>query len=590
MAGTIGNQTTPAPLVSAAAIRGWAGRARSRMSRWLLAVLMVGIGLIALAPILIAIVSSFRLSLPGEPVEWGFAGWWAVFSSASIWQAIANTFILALMRVPLAVAAGAVLAWLLIRTNLPGRQIFEFLFWVAFFLPGLPMAMAWVLLLDPHTGWINLLLKGWLGIDRPLFNIYSYLGITWVHLTASTVPVMVILLGPAFRALDPAMEESARLCGASNAACLRRIVLPLVAPAIMTAAIAVLIRSLETFEIELYIGVPAGIRVYATKIYELAIWEPPRYAASMALSVPFIGILFVMALYYQRFLRKRQGGFATVGGRRAHAPPVNLGHWRRPAFVLCVVITGVIVVVPTATLLLGSFMKLFGVASANGGGIGFTTEHWAAAFHDSLFRGSIWNTLKLGIGAAGTGILVFSMIAYLLVRTNIAGRATLDLVVWLPWAIPGILLSLALLWMFLGTPLLAFLYGSVLGLVIAMVFKEMPIGVNLMKNSILQISGDLEDAARIAGANWWQTYWRLFFPLLAPTALSIGVLIFISCVKDISTMILLSTPETRPISILMLDYMTNGLVERGAVIGVISTFLTIGIAIMGRQLSRLVER
>ncbi len=571
----------PEPL--SARLRRLLGRAYEPLSRIGLLTPVLVIGLFALSPILIALITSFRISLPGDPAVWSLDGWVEAFSNPVMWEAVVNTFVLAFMRVPLAIVVGAIMAWLLIRTNVVGRGTIEFMFWIAFFLPTLPMAMAWVLLFDPGGGWVNLFAKRVLGASGPWFDIYSYLGITWVHLTASTVPVMIILMGPAFRGLDPAMEESARMSGASNATCFRRIVLPLVSPAVITASIASLIRSLEAFEIELYLGVPAGIRVYSTKMHELAIYDPPRYAPSMALSVPFVALLFLLALLYQRYLRKRQGGFATVTGKASAATVIDLGRWRGPASALCMAFAGIVVVVPTIALLMGSFMGLFGVTNP-GGGFGFTLEHWREVLNDDLFFASIVNTVKLGLGAAAAGILIYSVVAYLIVRSKVIGRNVLDILVWLPWAIPGILLSLSLLWMFLGTPFLAVLYGSLLGLVFAMVFKEMPIGINLMKTGIMQIGPELEEAARMAGANWWQIYRRVFFPLLAPTATAVGMLVFIACVKDISTMVLLSTPETRPISILLLDYMTNGLIESGAVIGVISTLLTVGVAIIGRTI------
>ena len=163
---------------------------------------VVIVGVFAISPIVIAVISSFRISLPGEVATWGLSGWIDAFSSRSIWASISNTFILALMRVPLAVAVGAYLAWLLIRTNIPGRGTFEFMFWIAFFLPSLPMAMAWAILFDPSSGWVNLAAVRYFGFDEAPFDIFTYVGITWVHLTASTVPVMIILMGPAFRSLD----------------------------------------------------------------------------------------------------------------------------------------------------------------------------------------------------------------------------------------------------------------------------------------------------------------------------------------------------------------------------------------------------
>jgi iron(III) transport system permease protein len=547
-------------------------------------VLVVVVTLFALAPILITVIGSFQTSLPGRPVAWGLSGWRSAFSSASIWQAIANTFILVLMRVPLAIALGSILAWLLIRTNVWGKKLIEFTLWTAFFLPTLPMAMAWALLLDPKSGWINRALQPLLGLHDGPFNIYSYGGITWVHLVTTTVPVIVILLGPAFRGLNPVMEESARMSGASMLSSFRRIVLPLLTPAIVMATIIALIRSLEGFEVELYLGVPAGIRVFSTKIQELVTFEPPQYAPAMALSVPFVVLLIVLALLYQRVIRGKS--YATLTGKRSAAPPLDLGRWRLFATVCCGGFAAIAVVVPTTALLIGSFMQVFGVTSATTGSFGFTAGHWNTVFHDSSFLSSVSVTLQLGIGTALAAIVLYSIIAYVIIRTQTPGRSFLDIVAWLPWAIPGILLSLALLWMYLGSPVLNVLYGSLIGLIVAMLLKEMPGGVNLMKTGILQIGLELEEAAKTSGANFWETYRRVLLPLLTPTAITVAMVVFISCVKDISTMILLSTAETRPLSLLVLEYAANGSIENGAVVGVISAAMGIGVALLSRRIGR----
>ncbi|HXP94416.1 MAG TPA: ABC transporter permease subunit, partial [Candidatus Binatia bacterium] len=472
---------------------------------WRLPVFIVS--LFALTPILITIVGSFQTSLPGQPVVWGIAGWKGAFSNASVWHAIANTFILVLMRVPLAVLLGSVIAWLVIRTNVRGKKAIEFLFWIAFFLPTLPMAMAWTLLLDPKSGWINRILQALLGLKEGPFNIYSYSGITWVHLATTTVPVMVILLGPAFRGLNPVMEESARISGAGLFTSFRRIVFPLLTPAIAMATIVALMRSLEAFEVELFLGVPAGIRVYSTKIQELVLFEPPRYAPAMALSVPFVLLLVVLALQYQRVIRGKS--YATLTGKVSAAAPLDLGRWRFAATAGCAGFAAIAVVVPTAALLMGSFMGVFGVASAATGSFGFTLAHWNTVLHDSVFLSSLATTLQLGIGTALGAVLFYSLIAYIIMRTPTAGRSFLDVAAWLPWAIPGILLSLSLLWIYLGAPVLNILYGSLLGLIVAMLLKEMPGGVNLMKAGIAQIGVELEEAAQTSGAGFWTMYRRV---------------------------------------------------------------------------------
>lgn len=547
-------------------------------------VLVVVVTLFALAPILITAIGSFQTSLPGRPVVWGLSGWRSAFASPSIRQAILNTFILVVMRVPLAILLGSVLAWLLIRTNVWGKKLIEFTLWTAFFLPTLPMAMAWALLLDPKSGWINRTLQPLFGLREGPFNIYSYAGITWVHLVTTTVPVIVILLGPSFRGLNPVLEESARMSGASMLSSFRRIVLPLLTPAIVMATIIALIRSLEGFEVELYLGVPAGIRVFSTKIQELVTFEPPQYAPAMALSVPFVVLLIILALLYQRVIRGKS--YATLTGKRSAAAPIDLGRWRFLATACCGGFAAIAVVVPTTALLIGSFMQVFGVTSATTGSFGFTLGHWITVFHDSTFVSSVSITLQLGFGTALAAIVLYSLIAYIIIRTRTPGRAFLDVVAWLPWAIPGILLSLALLWMYLGSPILNVLYGSLIGLIVAMLLKEMPGGVNLMKTGILQIGTELEDAAKISGANFWEMYRRVLLPLLTPTAVTVAMIVFIGCVKDISTMILLSTADTRPLSLLVLEYAANGSIENGAVVGVISAAMGIGVALLSRRIGR----
>ena len=161
---------------------------------------------------------------------------------------------------------------------------------------------------------------------------------------------------------------------------------------------------------------------------------------------------------------------------------------------------------------------------------------------------------------------------------------------WVPWAVPGILLSLGLLWLTLATPLRTVLYGSLLGLVLAMVIKESPLSTQFFKAGLLQIGPELEEGARVCGASWLRTYWRMLLPLLAPTAITVGVLAFLSAIRDISTSALLYSAQSRPLSILMLEYSFSGEMERGTAIGVLVTvfvlLVTIAVRALGFRLAR----
>ena len=243
--------------------------------------LLLGIGFITLVPLGFLILNSFNTAQLGQEISWGFEGWRQAFGAPQTIKALIYSVLLS-ARTFLGLAVAFLVSWLLIRVRIPASPFIEFSLWMAWFLPPLSVTIGWIALLDPHHGLINVLLAHVLPVAYRL-NIYSFSGILWVHLTLLTVPVMTILLTPAFRQMDASFEESARTCGSGPLRTLRRIVLPLLWPTVLVVTIATFIRSLEAFEIEQIIGIPAGIYVYGTRIYDLVRWDPPLYSQAMAL-------------------------------------------------------------------------------------------------------------------------------------------------------------------------------------------------------------------------------------------------------------------------------------------------------------------
>ncbi|HVH93202.1 MAG TPA: ABC transporter permease subunit, partial [Candidatus Acidoferrum sp.] len=246
-------------------------------------ILLLVVGFLVLTPLALMILNSFQIARPGQPIVWGLEGWVKAFSTPGIIKAMTNTFTLAITRQAIALLVGAFFAWLVARTDLPMKGLLEFFFWLSFFLPPLPETMGWILLLDPKYGLLNQGLIGLGIVSQSLFNIYSFWGIVWAHM-GGTVSVKVMLLAPAFRNLDAALEESSRISGASGWHTFFHIIIPVMMPAILVTTILGIIRSLEAFEIELLLGTPIGLQVYSTKIHELVTWEPPQFAPAMALS------------------------------------------------------------------------------------------------------------------------------------------------------------------------------------------------------------------------------------------------------------------------------------------------------------------
>jgi iron(III) transport system permease protein len=489
-----------------------------------------------------------------------------------------NTFSLAITRQAIALLIGAFFAWLVARTDIPMKGLLEFFFWLSFFLPALPETMGWILLLDPKYGLLNQGLMSLGIVSQPLFNIYSFWGIIWAHL-GGTVSVKVMLLAPAFRNLDAALEESSRISGASGWHTFFHIIIPVMAPAILVTTILGLIRSLEAFEIELLLGTPIGLQVYSTKIHELVTWEPPQFAPAMALSTLFLGLLLFMVALQRRYIGKRV--YTTLTGRGFSIRPTQLGRWRYPAFGLVLTFALFITVIPTTLLLMGTFMKLFGFFNIPDP---WTLENWRATLSDPVLFRSIWNTLAVGLGAGVIGVFFYAFIATMIVKTRHRGRWLLDFLSWLPWSIPGILLGMALLWTFLQTRIFLPIYGTVYLLMIAMVIKSMPFGTQMIKSVLLQLGNDLEEASKVCGGTWLDTFRRVVMPLIMPALITVGLVGFISAARDISTVVLLGSGKSRTLSLLMLDFAAGAEFEKATVVAVMVVGLVVIAALIARAL------
>lgn len=542
--------------------------------------LLLGIMVFLMAyPTGLLFLNSFAISRPGQPTVWSLEGWIAAFSDPGLPVALGNTFYLALVRIIITTGLAIFFAWVVTRTDTPYKKTIEVLLWLGFFIPFLPMTMGWILLLDPQYGLINQFFMKTLHFSTAPFNVFSYGGIVWCHLAFST-SVRFLLLTPAFRAMDAALEEVAMTAGSNRMGVLLRITVPIMAPAILASTALGFIRSLESFEIELVLGIPARISVLPTKIYDFIHWEPPLYGQATALSSIFLIVIFGLIWLHHLLLRGRQ--YTTVTGRSYAVTPLNLGPWRWVTFAFCILFIGVMILLPLGTLLMGTFMELFGNFDVEKP---WTTRHWSAAFIDPIFFRSLINTLKLGVGAAVIGVAFYALISCYIVRSRLPGRGLVDFLSWLPSALPGVLISLALLWTILGSgDLVRMIYGTLAALILALIVKEMPLGTQILKASVMQISKELEEASSASGASLFTGFRRILLPLLTPTLLAVGIIVFISAIRDIPTVIFLATHQSRTLSLLMLDYIAEASMEKAAVLGIFLVFLIFVLLLICRLL------
>jgi iron(III) transport system permease protein len=524
------------------------------------------VALVTAAPVLVVVIGAIDANL-----------WRAAVTDSANRSAVLYSLLLAL-RAPIAALIGFLIAWLLIRIRIPGGRFIEFAMWVSFFVPLLPVTLSWILLLNPHYGLINRMLMALPFVNAPPFDIYSVGGILWVHIVASSVPVMVILLGPAIRQLDASFEEVGRVCGSGPFAVFRKITLPILAPAILTGTLAGFIKSLEAFEVEQLLGRPADIYVYSTRIYDLVSWEPPKFASAMALSTFVLFGLLLIAVAYQK--AGRLGDYATILGRGAGFQQLRIGRLRWLIAAALWLVVAISLLIPLAMLVCGSFMKLFGFFAISAP---YTLQHWQEVLGDPIFLRSLTNSLVLSSGAGLGGVAVYALLAYLVVRSRLPGRGAIELLAWLPWSIPGILLGVSVLWLILASPALSFFYGSLASLILIMIVAQMPIGLHMMKTSMRQIAVDLEHSSRVCGAGAIRTLVSIVLPLIRPMLVSIFVIVFISALRDISTIIFLASARSLTLSLLMMQFASSSNLEASAVIGIVTTAIVVVVALAARR-------
>lgn len=530
-------------------------------------------------PIFFLLAGSFNLSPPGKEAAYGLANWIRAFSDPGTLSALWMSFLLSVTHLLPAMAFSVAVAWLIARTDMPGGNTFEFLCWFAYFVPDFPLTLAWILLLDPNYGFLNSVAKAIPFVDGPIFNPYSFWGIVWVHLATGGIWFKVMLLTPLFRRMGAGLEEAARVAGANNFTTLRKITLPALFPMILAIAALSFIRSLESFNTELLLGTPVGIFVYATRIYDYTRHEPQAFGEATALGSVFLLVLAALAFYYQRHLKGKR--FTVVTGQGYATTRVKLGKWRYAALTGCLLYFAVMMALPMAFLVVGSFMRRYGFFQIHNP---FTLAHWQDLFADPLFLISLNNSLLIAGATALASMLLYSSVGYLLASRRARLAWMLDLLCWLPWVVPGILMSLGLLWMFLATPLRTFLYGSVWGIALALTLKDSPVSAQAFKAAFLQLGPELEEAARVSGASWKHTYRRILLPLVAPVAATVGLLNFGNALTSISTPVLLYSAQSRPLAILLMEYSFTGELERAAALGLLITVIVCVMTVVGKKL------
>lgn len=496
------------------------------------------------------------------------------------YAALANSLVVSIWATAGATALGVPLAWLISRTDLPRRALWHTALLIPYTIPPFIGAMAWVYLLNP-VGYLNQAWMALTGAPDPLFVIYGRTGIIFVMILYE-YPIAYLAAVGVLARMSPALEDAARMARAGPWRVLWDITGPLILPGILAGALLVLMASLGNFGIPAILGFPARYVVLTTKIYALILNfdQPDHLQAAAALSMWLAGLAAVV-LQAQRVVLRR-GHFAVVGGHSTAASPVALGRWRRPVGFALAGLLAISVALPVAAILLTSLVRAYGLplAPAN-----LTLQHYATVvFEVPKVRRALVNSFGLAAGAATLVVVLAVGIAYLLERRRIRAAGLLDLVITIPYAVPGTVVALAMILAWLRPiPVIGLrLYNTFWILLLAYVARFLVFGVRTALAGLSQIQGSLEEAARISGAGPLEAFQDVVLPLIRPSLIAGWLLAFIPAVAELTLSVLLFSVGNETLGVVIFGLHDEGKIALSAALAFLMTVLLVGINLLTR--------
>jgi len=448
---------------------------------------------------------------------------------------------------------GTLLAWMNERTNTPFKTLFYALSIIPLIIPSILFTVAWILLASPKIGILNLALQGVFNTDYVFFNVYSIAGMIWVD-GLHYSPMAFLIMTAAFRSMDPSLEESAMMSGAGIFQIVYRITLKLTWPAIFATMLILFVRATESFEVPALLGLPVGIQVFTSAIYQAIHHYPSQVGLASTYAVTLL-LITTVGVYLQSRLSTKGSKYSTMTGKGYRPRPMDLGNWRYLTAAIFIVYFLFIVVLPFVVLLWSSLQKFYSVPSM-AAVKNITLDAYRFIWDYPTVGRSVWNSLALSLGTATIIMLVTAVITWIVVKTKIPGRWILDNLASLPLVFPGLVLGLAIMIFYLNVDV--GIYGTIWIMFVAYITRFMPYGLRYNTTSMLQIHKELEESAAMSGATWGTTFTKIILPLLKPGLIAGWIYIVIISIRELSSSILLYSPGTEVVSIVIWELWENG--------------------------------
>lgn len=495
-------------------------------------------------------------------------------------NALVNSLLLGLASAALAVVLAVPMAWAVSRTDMPGKGLTWASVLGAFILPPYLSAIGWILLAGPNAGFLNRAWRDLTGLETPLFNVYSFEGMTLV-IALNSFPLVFIFVKAALDLVSSEMEDAASILGADTWTTMRRISIPLVLPAILGGFILVFLEAISLFGVPAILGIPARINVVTTQLWQFFEW-PVRVEVAAAYSMPLL-LVTAGLIAVQKLLLARKG-FVSQTGKGGERRPIALGPWRWVLFAWCAGVGLLSVAMPLFVLLQASFAKAWGRGLALDN---LTLANYRLLlFEHDMAMQAVWNTVWFSAAAATIAAVLALLIAYIVGRRLVPFGDALAFLAMAPFVIPGIVMAIGFYAAYAPPPLA--LYGTAALIILAFAARFLPIAYANSAAAIRAIHHEMEEAARILGAGRLHAVRRITAPLIRKALFGGWLIVFIVASRELSAAIFLVGPRTRTMSVLLYDMSEAGNFEvlsafGGLLLVITMALVGIGMKLLGRD-------
>ena len=531
--------------------------------------------IVVAVPVLLILFNAFWVN-----GEFNIKDVYKIISEPQTYQALINSLIIACVTTIGSTIVGTFFAWLVTRTDLPYKGFMKAMFLVPFMLPSFIGALAWKMLLSPNAGFINKFFIDHFGFDGPIFNIYSYLGISLVEVMY-LFPFVFIQVCGALERMDPTLEESARISGAGLFTITRKITIPLVLPSILSGSLLIMLYSMAHFGTVAVLGIENGIFNIPTLIYERIHQSGGSFDAirtgTVLATVLIITAAFIIWLQ-GKVLGK--GHYQIIGGKSFRPMELKLRALRVPLLIFCLVYIAFTIVLPTAVIFLVGGLKTYGLP--------FTWENLSLSnykyilFEYNVTKDAIWNSVTLGLSAAIITMFAGVMISYVIVKMKVRGKRILEFLGMLPFSVPGSVIALGVILAWSGQFGIN-LYNTVWIILVAYIARYMAFSLKANSAALEQVHDSLVEASRACGATMWQSLKDIVLPLVRPGMLAAFFLIFLPSLRELTVSIMLYSPTTRTIGVAIYTLNEDGeTVVSAALAGIALIIIIVGQMLINR--------